>query len=161
MSLSLSRSLYLVKWINAVFEASNTAPPSLSHLSSFSSFSSMSLWIILVFLSAELLTTYAVWSSTNAMDAPSLIAICNRSALKKRNRIGANGDPCGSPDWNRSSTSDVKPLTTTLAFLLLSMPTVYQKTKVRKKIRVVLAAGRHKASWRPGFTRDSASVAAL
>jgi hypothetical protein len=44
---------------------------------------------------------------------------------------------------------------------LLSMPTVYQKTKVRKKTRVVLAAGRHKPSWRPGFTRDSASVAAL
>jgi hypothetical protein len=51
------------------------------------------------------------------MEALSLIAICTRSSLKKTNRIGARGDPYDSPDWSRSSTSNVKLLTTSLAFL--------------------------------------------
>jgi hypothetical protein len=51
------------------------------------------------------------------VDHPSLIFDCTRSALKKGNKIGASGDLCGGPDWGRFSTSDVKSLTITPAFL--------------------------------------------
>lgn len=33
--------------------------------------------------------------------------------------MGASGDPCGSPDWSKSSTSDVERLTVTPAFLFV------------------------------------------
>src|SRR5699024_4834026 len=49
----------------------------------------------------------------NVIDPPAaLILRCTRSALKKRNRTGDSGDPCGRPAWGNSRTADVYPFTT-------------------------------------------------
>lgn len=37
---------------------------------------------------------------------PAVDLRCTRSALKKRNKIGDSGEPCGSPAWGRLFASD-------------------------------------------------------
>jgi hypothetical protein len=48
----------------------------------------------------------------------SLIRCCTRSALKKINRIGDKGEPCGSPACSSSLASDTWPFTTIVAMHL-------------------------------------------
>jgi hypothetical protein len=50
--------------------------------------------------------THAVKSSTKATPPWLSICLCTRSALKKRNRIGDRGEPCGSPACGRLWSSD-------------------------------------------------------
>jgi hypothetical protein len=56
LSLSLSCCLFLVKWMNAVFEDSKMAPLSFSHVSSTGR---ISFWMTLVFSSADSPTIHA------------------------------------------------------------------------------------------------------
>ena len=83
-----------VKWMTAVFSASNVAPL----LRSQSSASLMMASIPSLLLCAVGPVTHAVKSSTNAI-APPYVSMrrCTRSALKKRKRVGDRGDPCGRP----------------------------------------------------------------
>lgn len=92
----------------AVFSASNVAPL----LCSQSSASLMMALIPSLFVCAVGLVTYAVKSSTNAIALPYvLMRCCTRSALKKRNRAGDSGDPCGKPACGSSRVSDACLLT--------------------------------------------------
>ena len=91
----------------AVFSASKVAPLLLSQPSAST---------IIASIPSRLLyavdpVTHAVKSSTKATAPPWLsICLCRRSALKKRNRIGDRGEPCGSPACGRLWTSDNCPL---------------------------------------------------
>ena len=88
--LSYNIKWLLVKQINTVFNNLKTVLLSLSY---FFSYNSISLQILLMLRSAESSTTYAMQSSTNAIDPPSLTLVCTRLALKKRNRISIRGNP--------------------------------------------------------------------
>lgn len=88
-------------------------------LSYFSSYGNTFLQILLVLRLANSFITYAVQSSINAIDPPSLILCYTRLALKKRNRISIRGNPQGNPTQGKFFTLDINLLTIIYTFLLM------------------------------------------
>lgn len=108
--------------MKAVFDASNTAPLSCS--------TSQGLVIFLLGSSSCCLPQTPPRSRLcNRQQRPSnlrfRICICTRSALKNRNKIGASGDPCDSPDCGSWHTSDGNPLTVIQAHLPVQKSSIH------------------------------------